>query len=438
MSKPFITLFWFRRDLRLEDNVGLSQALKSQPSVLPLFIFDTTILNDLKDPVDGRVQFIHHCIQSLQNELATKNSSILVVQGRPLQVFKTLLETYRVQAVYCNEDYESYARSRDAQVKALLAENGISFHSFKDQMIFAPTDVLKSDGNPYTVYTAYKNKWKSLLKSNHLQSVYPDQDWGQLLSGVPVAIPTLESLGFKAGNFYFPPMEMNETIIRSYHKTRDYPYLATGTTRLGLHLRFGTISIRELARKALEWNEIFLDELVWREFFMMILAHFPQVVTQSFKKAYDRIQWLNDPADFARWCQGQTGFPMIDAGMRQLNQTGYMHNRVRMIVANFLTKLLLIDWRWGEAYLAQKLLDFELAANNGNWQWSAGTGCDAQPYFRIFNPQTQIEKFDPEHKYLRQWLPDFGTPTYPPPMVDYTFARNRALTIYKQAITEPL
>lgn len=437
MSKPSVTLFWFRRDLRLEDNAGLSQALKSQDPVLPLFIFDTDILNDLKDSIDGRVQFIHQCIQSLRDELAQKNSPILVRQGQPVNVFKTLLETYHVHAVYCNEDYEPYARSRDAQVKSLLAENGISFHAFKDQVIFAPTEVRKSDGNPYTVYTAYKNKWKSVLKSSHLQSVYPDQEWGNLLQSTPLPIPDIETTGFKTGNFYFPPAEINESIIRSYHETRDYPHLAHGTSRLGLHLRFGTISIRVLVRKALEWNETFLNELIWREFFMMILAHFPRVVTQSFKNAYDRIQWLNDPAEFERWCQGQTGFPMIDAGMRQLNQTGYMHNRVRMIVANFLTKLLLIDWRWGEAYFAEKLLDFELAANNGNWQWSAGTGCDAQPYFRIFNPQTQIEKFDPERKYIRQWLPEFGTPDYPRPMVDYGFARERALTIYKQALTGP-
>jgi deoxyribodipyrimidine photo-lyase len=424
------TIFWFRRDLRLEDNCGLFHALQEKGDVLGLFIFDTDILDALNDPADKRVQFIHESLVLLKASLEALGSSLLVCHGNPATIWRQL----DVRAVYTNHDYEPYALQRDQEIASILQEKGISFHTYKDQVIFEKSEVVKDDGHPYTVFTPYARKWKAALAQKGLAS----NDLGDLTTRfqpcAPLPMPTLASLGFTAAPFPFPERKVRMSIIEHYHDTRNFPALE-GTTRLSVHLRFGTISIRKLVAVALQKNETWLNELIWRDFYAMILWHFPQVVTQAFKPAYDAIAWRKNESDFQKWCSGQTGYPIVDAGMRELNTTGFMHNRVRMIVASFLTKHLLIDWRWGEAYFAQKLLDFDLASNNGGWQWAAGSGCDAAPYFRVFNPSLQTQKFDPQMAYIKKWVPELGTSDYPKPMVEHTFARNRALEGYKKGLS---
>jgi len=435
-GKQEIAIFWFRRDLRLEDNCGLYQALKDPRPVLPLFIFDKTILDQLADKTDRRVSFIQQQLSRLQETLRQHNNTLLVEYGEPRQVWKKLLQEWPIRAVYSNADYEPYARQRDEQISRLLKDQQIDFQLFKDQVIFQKEEVLKKDGKPYTIFTSYKNKWRDSLADMHLEA-YPSEKYlHNFLKMPPHQSPSLPEIGFQASNSSFPSREIKREIIENYHRTRDFPVLENGTSRLGVHLRFGTISTRQLARLARELNNTFLNELIWREFFMMILYHFPEVVEHPFKRKYQNIQWSDNEDHFQKWCAGQTGFPLIDAGMRHLNQTGYMHNRVRMICANFLSKLLLINWQWGEKYFADKLLDFELSANNGNWQWAAGCGCDAAPYFRIFNPDTQIQKFDRELRYVKKWVPEYGTPSYPEPIIDYKFARERALSVYQSALNE--
>ncbi len=434
--KQDIAIFWFRRDLRLEDNCGLYQALKGPRPALPLFIFDKTILDQLTNKTDRRVTFIHQQLSQLQENLRQQNSSLLVKNGHPLQVWKKLLKEWQIKAVYSNADYEPYALQRDKQISRLLKDQQIDFQLYKDQVIFEKEEVLKADGKPYTVFTPYKNKWRDNLSTVHLEA-YPSEKYRHnFLKMPPLQLPSLKAIGFHSSDISFPAREIKREIIENYHHTRDFPALENGTSQLGVHLRFGTISIRQLARLAKELNDTFLNELIWREFFMMILYHFPQVVEYPFKRKYERIQWSDNEGHFKKWCAGQTGFPLVDAGMRQLNQTGYLHNRVRMICANFLSKLLLINWQWGEKYFADKLLDFELSANNGNWQWAAGCGCDAAPYFRIFNPVTQIEKFDRELHYVKKWVPEYGTPSYPATIIDYKFARERALSVYQSALND--
>jgi deoxyribodipyrimidine photo-lyase len=428
-----ISIFWFRRDLRLNDNAGLYHALKDEHPVLPLFIFDTDILNNLTDKTDRRVEFIQNALAELQTELEKFEGSLFIKCGCPIEIWKQLVDEFEVAEVYMNHDYEPLAINRDNEVGEFLSSQGISVHSFKDQVIFEKDEVVKSDGSPYTVYTPYMKKWKSKINDFNLPHYPCEKHFSNFYKSSPEKIPSLEELGFKGMREGFPSKAIDEALLRNYQKTRDYPGI-NGTSRLSVHLRFGTVSIRELVRTAMNLNETWLQELIWREFFMMILYHFPHVVDTPFREKYQKIKWYNDKEEFRKWREGKTGFPIVDAGMRELNATGYMHNRVRMIAANFLTKLLLIDWLWGERYFAEKLLDYELSSNNGNWQWAAGCGCDAAPYFRIFNPDTQMKKFDPELKYVKKWVPEYGTDSYVKPMIDYKSSRQRALMVYKEAI----
>ena len=427
-----VVLFWFRRDLRLEDNTGLSRALASGYPVVPVFIFDTDILGRLEDKYDRRVDYIHQALTTLNQELQQSQSGLETFHGCPQDAFKTWIQQYEVQAVYCNRDYEPKATKRDQHIKELLAAEGIPLYDYKDQVIFDRSEVLKQDNTPYTVYTPYAKKWRSLLKPVHLNEQKVEVAHFRKTSANK--IPGLQDLGFIKTDLNFEAPKLDPAVIDHYDQYRDFPALQ-GTTLLGIALRFGTISIRKCVAFAQQHNEVWLSELIWREFFMQILFHFPRVVSQSFKTQYDFIEWRNNEEEFARWCNGTTGYPIVDAGMRQLNQTGFMHNRVRMIVASFLCKHLLIDWRWGEAYFAQKLNDYDLAANNGNWQWAAGCGCDAAPYFRIFNPYTQTLKFDKELKYLKTWNPDFDQ-QLTPPVVIHEAARERALKTYKKALEQ--
>jgi deoxyribodipyrimidine photo-lyase len=422
-----VTVFWFRRDLRLNDNTALNLALARGRKVLPIFIFDTTILNDLEED-DARVNFIHETLLEINLELNKYGSSLLIKKGKPIKVWQEILAEFDVEEVFANKDYEPYGISRDQQIRALLSQKNTSFTTCKDHVIFEENEVVKNDGLPYTVYTPYKNKW---LEKFHAQIMNIQSLVGTNFYQQNKVFPTLAEVGFKTTTIKVKPVNFNE--LGAYHHNRDFPEKDSGTN-LGPHLRFGTVSVRQMVKVGLEQNQIFLQELIWREFFMQILFHFPQVVTQSFKKQYDRIEWRNNASEFELWCKGETGYPMVDAGMKELNQTGYMHNRVRMVVASFLCKHLLIDWRWGEAYFAKKLLDYELASNNGNWQWAAGTGCDAAPYFRVFNPTTQQEKFDPRYSYIKKWLPNYQEISFTLPIVEHKFARDRAISIYKKGL----
>ena len=429
-----ISIFWHRRDLRSHDNHGLFKALQSDFSVLPLFVFDRNILDDLEDKNDARVTFIHQQLDRLRQTYRAHGGDLLVEYGDPLEIWEQLLQTYSIRAVYTNRDGEPYAVDRDSKVAQLLEKHGIKLHLFKDHVIFGHDEVLKEDGSPYTVFTPYSRRWKARLQDLGLPSFPSGEHLDRLWKGrTGRAMPTLAEMGFTPSDLQFPPDSVSQDLIRNYGATRDFPAMA-GTSRLGVHFRFGTISIREKARKALEWSETYLNELIWRDFYAMILGHFPRVVGEPFKKDYDRIEWRHDPAGFAAWCAGRTGYPIVDAGMRELLATGYMHNRVRMITASFLSKHLLIDWRWGEAHFARHLLDFDLASNNGGWQWAAGCGTDAAPYFRIFNPLTQQKKFDPEFRYIRKWVPEYGTKDYPPPIVDHQVARERCLSLYAKGL----
>ena len=427
--KPEISIFWFRRDLRLDDNVGLFQALNSSVSVIPIFIFDDAILESLpKD--DARVSFIYESLFKINEKINEIGSSILIKKGKTENIWKYLISEFNIKEVFFNKDYEPYAIQRDKEIKQFLEANQIDVHSYKDQVVFEELEITKSDGLPYTIYTPYKNKWMENLKLQSKLNEYDTQTNFSNFHKFNFHFPTISEIEFEKSNVKVTPHNLKQ--IQNYHETRNFPAL-NSTSYLSPHLRFGTVSIRKLVNWAVKKNQMFLNELIWREFFMQILYSFPKVVTHNFKSAYDGIEWRNDEKEFELWCQGKTGYPMVDAGMRQLNQTGYMHNRVRMVVASFLCKHLLIDWRWGEAYFAQKLLDFDLSANIGNWQWAAGTGCDAAPYFRVFNPQIQLEKFDKNGIYIRQWIPEFDL-GYAEPMVDHAFARDRAIATYKAGI----
>jgi deoxyribodipyrimidine photo-lyase len=423
-----ISIFWFRRDLRIEDNTGLSNALKNNSRVLPIFIFDNNILKELPDD-DPRVQFIHASLNSINQQFKEFGSGIRTFHGDPLEIFQSLTNEFEIDAVYFNKDYEPYSRKRDESIYHFLNSKNIAVFGYKDQVIFERNDILKKDGKPYTVYTPYKNRWLERFSNEGLP---PSAEVNRSnLIKHNYHFHSLNEIGFKKSDITVRNFELDD--LSSYAKTRDLPS-ADNTSYLSPHLRFGTVSIRSIVEKVKDSYPVFLSELIWREFFMQILFHYPNVVENNFKRKYDKVIWQNDPDDFEKWCNGRTGYPMVDAGMRQLNQTGYMHNRVRMITASFLCKHLLIDWRWGEAYFAKKLLDFELASNNGNWQWAAGTGCDAAPYFRVFNPYTQQEKFDREHKYINKWIPEYNTDAYPKPMVEHKFARERAIQTYKTAL----
>lgn len=418
-----ISFFWFRRDLRIEDNAGLYHALKGPYPVVPIFIFDKNILENLTDKADARVEFIYKKIAEINQSLIEKGSSILVEIGKPEKVFLKLLEKFDVGHVYTNHDYEPYALERDQHVGKLLNSKGIEFHTYKDQVIFEKEEILNLSSSPYKVYTHYKNKWKEKFEMK-LTDPFPS-DKQQNFFKTTFRIPDLKEVGFKPSAITIPPLTISKAELKKYHETRDFPYL-NSTSRIGIHLRFGTISIRKVVKAAYALNETWLNELIWREFFMQLLFNFPYVVTEPFNRSFLKLDWRHDEADFHKWTEGKTGYPLVDAGMRELNQTGFMHNRVRMVCASFLTKHLLIDWRWGEHYFADKLLDFELSSNNGNWQWSAGTGADAQPFFRIFNPMMQQKRFDPEFIYIKKWVPEFGSAFYPTPMVDHKSAVERA------------
>lgn len=428
-----INIFWFRRDLRFIDNTGLYYALKEDKKVLPIFIFDKNILDKLSNKEDARVEFIHSTIMDMNKKLATKNGGIRTFHSTPIEAYKQLLNEFDIDAVYTNRDFEPYAKQRDEEVEKLLKENGIGFFSFKDHVIYEKEEIVSGNGTFYKVFTPYSKTWKEKYKANTPEITGDSLNSKNWLNLNDNQIHSLEDMGFKPTAIKIPPSEVDNEVIKHYDQKRDFPSL-DATSRLGIHLRFGTISIRQLAKKAISLNDTFLNELIWRDFYSMILANNPQVKDNAFKPEYDQIPWRQDEEGFEKWCNGKTGYPIVDAGMRQLNQTGYMHNRVRMIVASFLTKHLLIDWRWGEAYFAEKLLDFDLASNNGGWQWAAGTGTDAQPYFRVFNPQSQTEKFDPQLKYIKKWVPEYGTSQYPKPMVDHKFARQRAIDTYKSAL----
>ncbi len=437
-----LTIHWFRRDLRLQDNAAFYHALKNEKNVLPLFIFDKNILGDLTNRADARVTFLHDTVIALKAKLEEKGSSLLIKYGKPEEVFAALFEEFAaefsgqtpIKAVYTNHDYEPYALARDAEIAAFLASKKTAFYSFKDHVIFEKNEVVKDDGKPYTVFTPYSRKWKAKLNDFYLKP-YPTEKYFENLHQIalkPAAI-SLASMGFERSTVEVPDKTVAQNIIKNYTENRNFPAI-NGTSRLGLHFRFGTISIREKARKAQGLNETFLNELIWRDFYSVILHHFPHVVTEPFAAKYKGIAWRDAPDELKRWQEGKTGYPLVDAGMRELNATGFMHNRVRMVVASFLTKHLLIDWRLGEAYFAEKLLDFDLASNNGGWQWAAGCGTDAAPYFRVFNPTAQQEKFDKQFIYIKKWIPEYGTPKYPEPMVEHSFARNRCLETYKKGL----
>jgi deoxyribodipyrimidine photo-lyase len=432
--KNTISLFWFRRDLRLEDNVGLYHALKAEHPVYPLFIFDPEILDKLPED-DARVSFIHGQLQKMRGILQEKaDSSLAIFHDSPKNVFKSLVEEYNIQEVYANHDYEPYATQRDNEIKDFLNNKGIAFKTYKDQVIFEKSEVVKNDGDPYVVYTPYKNKWKENFKAKQHLSEHP-VDFSKFVAHSRLPNLSLTEMNFSPSKIQVPDYTVTPELIEHYEDTRNFPAKKKGTSRLGPHLRFGTVSIRKMVQKAIaEDNDVFWSELIWREFFMQILWHFPHTVDKAFKPKYDRIAWRNNEAEFEKWKKGQTGYALVDAGMRELNETGYMHNRVRMLVASFLCKHLLIDWRWGEAYFAEKLLDFELASNVGNWQWAAGSGVDAAPYFRIFNPMTQVDKFDKKREYIHKWVPELQEMDYPEKMVDHKAARERCLKVYKAAV----
>lgn len=432
MDKKLV-VFWFRRDLRLEDNAALYHALQEEQEVLPIFIFDTSILSQL-DKKDARVTFIHDLLEGIQFELQKLGKSLAVFYGNPKAIWEDLLTKHNVTTVYTNHDYEPYARKRDKEINSLLQQHGVAFKTCKDQVIFEKKEVVKDDGSPYVVYTPYSKKWKEKFR-NYTVTPYPSEEFLHKIKTHDYPFLSIEDIQMERSTIAVPKYHLNDHFINEYANTRNIPSLTKGTSLLAPHLRFGSVSIRKIVAEAQKSSqETFWNELIWREFFMQILWHFPHTVQQSFREKYDLIVWENDVVKFQKWCEGKTGYPFVDAGMRELNATGHMHNRVRMIVASFLCKHLLIDWRWGEAYFANKLLDYEQASNVGNWQWAAGSGVDAAPYFRIFNPTEQVKKFDPKLTYIKKWVPELETPSYPKPIVDHKIAREKCLQVYKAAL----
>ncbi len=424
-------IFWFRRDLRLHDNRGLFEALNSDKPVIPIFIFDTNILSKLKNKKDHRVEFIHTYLNLIQQKLNTANTYLHVFHGDPIEIYKQIIKQWKIGTVFTNHDYEPYATKRDRLIADLLSQNGIEFKTFKDQVIFEKDEVVKDDGSFYSVYTPYMKKWKEVFKKTKFIRYPSEKKTDKIASLKPKKSFSIEDIGFSESGLTLPAKTIKKDILLSYKEKRDFPAL-DHTSHLGVHLRFGTVSVRDLVEKAIELKaETWLSELIWREFFMQILWHNPRVIGEPFKEKYSKIKWRDSEKDFLAWCEGRTGYPIVDAGMRELNNTGHMHNRVRMVTASFLVKHLLIDWRKGEQYFAEKLFDFDLSANNGNWQWVAGCGCDAAPYFRIFNPDSQQEKFDKDFKYIEKWVPEYKTKKYAEPIVNHAFARNRALKAFE-------
>ncbi|WP_439130644.1 cryptochrome/photolyase family protein [Polaribacter sp.] len=432
--KKQINIFWFRRDLRLTDNCGLFQALISDKKILPIFIFDDDILSKLPSD-DARVTFLHQELTNINNQLQEFDSSLAVFNGRPLEIYKNLSEEYNIDTVFTNRDYEPYAQQRDGEIKTFLASKNIHFKTFKDQVIYERNEILKQDGDPYKVYTPYSKKWLEAFQNQGLQLYPSEEKLDNFIKNQNLPFLSLADIGFKSSSIKVASYKVSPKLIDEYEETRNYP-AQNATSKLGTHLRFGTVSVRKMVEKAAKSDNItFLKELIWREFFMQILWHFPHTPHKAFKAKYDKIEWRNNENEFEAWCKGKTGYPLVDAGMRELNNTGFMHNRVRMLVGSFLCKHLLIDWRWGEAYFAEKLHDYEMASNVGNWQWVAGSGVDASPYFRIFNPTTQIKKFDKDLKYIKKWVPEFQELTYAKEIVEHKFARERCLKVYKEAVS---
>jgi deoxyribodipyrimidine photo-lyase len=429
-----INLFWHRRDLRLKDNAGLHKALRSNLPIQSVFIFDSNILQELpKD--DQRVIFIHREVSRLKKEYQAYGSDLIVRFGDPKLILPQLVNELNAQSVYTNRDYEPYALVRDKGIYETLQRKGKTLIGSKDHVIFEKDEIVKNDGLPYTVFTPYSRKWKEKLNEFYLSS-YPSEKYLSRLNQIQAEeLIQLKDIGFSdLQTQEFPSINFPEKIISTYDETRDIPSI-NGTSKLSIHLRFGTISIRELCRLALRENPTYLNELIWRDFYQMIIFNFPHSAKDSFKKQYDAIIWEQNEDHYRLWCEGKTGYPLVDAGMRELNATGFMHNRVRMVVASFLSKHLLLDWRLGEAYFALKLHDFELASNMGGWQWAAGCGCDAAPYFRVFNPTSQQEKFDKDFKYIKKWVPEFGSSTYSTPTIEHKFARERAIKRYKETLS---
>jgi len=431
-----VNFFWFRRDLRLDDNIGLDEALNNNNSnVIPLFIFDENITNELEKN-DPRINFIYNQLESINKCLESKyNSRLLVLKGKPLDVIKKLAAEYNIGSFFLNHDYEPYAIARDKEINDFLSTKNIQFSSFKDQVIFEKDEITKDDKTPYVVYTPYMKKWKTKLHSIDLSDLKSKDLTNNFYSNNnSYNWCSLNSLGFKESTMKIPNYKLDKDLVEKYEDKRNFPSL-NSTSKIGPHLRFGTVSIRQVLLFVIKCkNEVFLQELIWREFFMQIIWFFPHTQTRCFKEKYENVQWLYDEESFKKWCEGKTGYPIVDAGMRELNATGFMHNRVRMITAGFLCKHLLIDWRWGEAYFAKKLFDYELSSNIGNWQWAAGTGVDSAPYFRIFNPTTQAIKFDKELKYINKWVKNLNELDYPKPIVDHKFARQRCLETYKRGL----
>lgn len=435
-DKNSINIFWFRRDLRLHDNAGLYRALKSGKPVLPLFIFDTVILDKLDDQDDARVTFIYQSLEAMNQELQKHGSALLIKNSSPKEAFKEILKDYQVDTVFTNHDYEPYAKQRDEEIGQLLTQNGSQFCTYKDQVIFDRDEVVKADGKPYTVFTPYSRKWREKLNDFYLKA-YPTEKYFKNLMKVQLDFPSLKSIGFEKSSLEIPGKEY-KSVIADYAKTRDFPGLEHGTSRISHHLRFGTISIRELASEANNAKEkTWLNELIWRDFYAMILWHFPQTSDHAYKPDFDKIEWRNNEKEFEAWCKGETGYPLVDAAMRQLNTLGWMHNRMRMLTASFLSKDLLIDWRWGEHYFSRKLLDYDMSNNVGGWQWAAGTGADAAPYFRIFSPDAQTKRFDPKQEYIKKYVPEYqDSSKYPEPIVDHKEARERCLAAFKKALSK--
>lgn len=445
-----MTIFWHRRDLRFPDNAGLYRALKAGDPVLPIFIFDRNILDKLPQKTDVRVEFIQRSVEELAEAYRAHGGDLRAYYGKPLEIFKQLRDELKPTAVYTNRDYEPYAMARDLAVKDLLDEHDIPFRHFKDHVIFESDEVQKQAGGPYTVYTPYMKRWRKQLETrkstfegkpiSYYLKPYPTEKYAKnlLQEKAPRPVPTLADMGFEPTEIEIPPREASEETLKNYHSTRDYPATSDGTSRISHHLRHGTVSIRAKMNRAIVLNDdTFFKELIWRDFYSNVLQEFPRVVNESYRKEYDTIPWVNDEAQFKQWCEGKTGVPLVDAGMRQLNAIGWMHNRVRMITASYLVKHLLIDWRWGEGYFADKLLDYELASNNGGWQWAAGSGADAQPYFRIFNHHSQQVKFDKDYTYVKEWVPEYDTDEYPAhPLIEHKEGRDRALRVYKKALAE--
>ncbi len=434
-EKPVVNIFWMRRDLRLDDNTALFHALKTRENVLPIFIFDSDILQRIANGTDYRINFIFHTLLEIKNALEKIGSTLYVTYGRPMEVFKSLMERYHICSVYCNRDYEPYANHRDLDVGRFLKINRIEFITYKDQVLFEKEELVKKDGKPYTVFSPYKARFLEKLNQDLVRPNKTSLFFHNFIRMKPLEMPTIDSLGFSKVGINFPPKSLPQSLLENYAVDRDFP-ARNGTSKLGIHLRFGTVSIRKITGLAMLHSDIFLSELIWRNFYSQILWFFPHVTTRAFKPAFDYIRWENNQDHFHAWCQGLTGYPLVDAGMRELNQTGFMHNRVRIVTASFLCKHLLIDWRWGETYFASKLNDYDLASNNGGWQWAAGSGCDAAPYFRIFNPELQAQRFDPDFTYIKRWVPELGTDLYPEKIIDPTFAHDRAIARYKEGLAD--